>query len=86
MIFFTTHIFSPINDKTGGKALHLFIGLAVTGIVGLATLLLIAKRLKKLNAANKMVLFIRGIVEGLVSIFSLKKPLLFFALYHIDMV
>ncbi len=75
--FFTTHIFSPINDKTGGKALHLFIGLAVTGIVGLATLLLIAKRLKKLNAANKMVLFIRGIVEGLVSIFSLKKPLLF---------
>lgn len=75
--FFTTHIFSPINDKTGGRALHLFIGLAVTGIVGLATLLLIAKRLKKLNAANKMVLFIRGIVEGLVSIFSLKKPLLF---------
>ncbi|KAB2917676.1 MAG: flippase-like domain-containing protein [Bacteroidetes bacterium] len=75
--FFNIHIFTPINDKTGGKAVYIFTGLVVAGIIGLVTLLFIARRLKKLNAANKLVLFIRGIIEGLVSIFSLKKPLLF---------
>lgn len=75
--FFNAHIFTPINDKTGGKAVYIFTGLVVAGIIGLVTLLFIARRLKKLNAANKLVLFIRGIIEGLVSIFSLKKPLLF---------
>lgn len=75
--FFTANIYSPVNEKTGGKALTLFIALLVAGVVGLVVLLLVLKGLKKSGTKNKLLLFTREIIEGLLSILKLRKPLLF---------
>lgn len=75
--FFTANIYSPINEKTGGNAVIIFTLLIAAGIIGLLLLLIALRRLKKWGSENKLLLFIREIMEGLLSIFRLKKPLLF---------
>jgi len=75
--FFAENIYSPVNEKTGGNAFTVFIGLVIAGICGLLVLLLVLRKLKKSGSKNKLLLFVRQIIEGLLSIFRLKKPLLF---------
>lgn len=75
--FFTANIYNPINNKTGGRATMLLIMGIVLGIVGLLVLLYLAKRMHTKNPKNKIIVFFRGIIEGVLSIFKLKNPLLF---------
>jgi len=71
--FFNTNIYTPINYKTGGNAIAIFIGLVVFGVAGVVILLIALKWLHKSKPTNIIVLFVRGIIEGITSIFKLKK-------------
>lgn len=75
--FFITNIYTPIDIKTRGNAFVLFVGLILFGVISLITLLVILKWLHKSKPTNKIVLFVRGIIEGIISIFKLKNKGLF---------
>lgn len=71
--FFFDNIYTPIDNKTGGYAFTIFVGLLVAGVIGLTVLLIVLKWLNKKQPANKLLLFIKGIIEGITSIFRLRK-------------
>jgi len=75
--FFKINIYSPIDEKTGGNAFTIFIVLIIVAACGLLVLLLALKGLRNLTTKNKIILFIREVIEGLMSIFRLKNPFLF---------
>jgi glycosyltransferase 2 family protein len=75
--FFTDAIYAPINAKTGGNAFGIFIALVVAGVVGIVFVFFFLQRLNKTKPANKIILFVKGVLEGIVSIFKLRKKGLF---------
>lgn len=75
--FFFDNIYTPINNKTNGNANAIFIILTITTVLGLLALLLIVKWLNKNNPSNKIILFIKELIEGITSIFRLKQKMQF---------
>lgn len=75
--FFTNNIYNPINSKTGGYANTIFIVALISGVVGLITFFLLVKWLNKNKPTNKLILFIKELIEGITSIFRLKQKTLF---------
>lgn len=75
--FFYDTIYTPINTKTGGNAFAIFIGLMVASVVGIGVVFFFLQRLNKTKPANKIILFVKGVLEGIVSVFKLRKKGLF---------
>lgn len=75
--FFYNNLYLPINNKTGGRATIIVIaGLVLAGI-GLLLVFLFLKRMNKAQKTNKLLHFIKSVLEGIVSIFRLRHKGLF---------
>lgn len=75
--FFYDAIYTPINIKTKGNAFAIIIGLLVAGFVGIAFVFFFLNRLNRTKPANKIILFVKGVFEGIISVFKLRKKGLF---------
>jgi hypothetical protein len=75
--FFTANIYNPIDKKTGGYAFTIFIGLIALAFIGFIVLIIVLKWLNKKQPTNSILVFTKDIIEGVISIFKLKKRALF---------
>lgn len=75
--FFYSNIYAPINTKTGGYAETLFLSLIITAFVGFIILIILLKQFNKKQPSNKIILFVKGLIEGITSIFRLQQKWLF---------